>query len=69
MDILQKYHEFAKMVAAAVPPPPDEKDVHYAVMIMVHTPKEPPVGGALNFIDGKWQVQAEMGEVSPVVEQ
>lgn len=69
MDILQKYYEFAKNVAAAAPPPPEEKNVHYAIMIMVHAPKESPVGGALNFIGGKWEVQAEMGEVSPIVEQ
>lgn len=66
MDSLLKYHEFAKMVAAVVPPPPED-GYHYAVMIMVHTPGGMPVGGALNFVNGKWEVQAEMGEVTPVV--
>lgn len=67
-DILQLYHEFAKQIADVAPPPPQD-GYNYGVMIVVHSDgKEPPVGGALNFIKGKWVVQAEMGEFGPVVQ-
>ncbi len=72
MDILQRYHEFAKKVASALNEKniqPLDEEFHYAVMVVVH-PKERtkgwPVGGALNLIEGQWKVQEEMAEVGPV---
>lgn len=75
MDLMQKYHEFAKIVAAALTAQgivPPENGSHYAVMVIVHNPPEGkkrpelPVGGALNFIDNKWEVQAELAEATPL---
>lgn len=76
MDLIQKYYEFAKEVEALLnensfEPPKDGS--YYSIVLVVNDPPkgkslEPPVGGAVNYIDGKWQVQVQMAEVKRVAD-
>lgn len=70
-DLIEEYHKFATKVANILTEAklePQGDDTAYAVMVVVHRPgkgkkSEMPYGGALNYVDGKWEVQVELAEV------
>jgi hypothetical protein len=77
VDELERFHKFASEIAKALNDagtvPIDDKTHMSAVLVMVaqrpegkrHGPQ--PVGGSLNYVDGKWIVDVQLAEVTPVV--
>lgn len=69
---MQIFNEFATgvaraMTAAKVRPIQDEDtETLCSVMVIVGIPPEPPVAGAVNYVDGKWVVETQLLPVEKV---
>lgn len=69
---MQVFNEFASgvaraMTAAKMKPVRDaDTEPLCSVMVIVGIPPEPPVAGAVNYVDGKWVVETQLLPVEKV---
>lgn len=68
MDLTEVFHRFANRVADALNEEKVVPENQYSSVIVVVAENEkiPPLGGSLNYIDGKWEVEIQIDQGKPV---